>query len=83
VNNVLEVRPNRLNDIVMPIGFEQRPMGLEILMIRLGRIRTLKNREELWQEIDKHEAGDELLDFGRCPVCRENVCAYVIANKST
>ena len=52
----LEVRARRLDDVVVPIRFEHRPVRVEVPLVRDHRIRALQHREEIGQQVDQHGA---------------------------
>jgi hypothetical protein len=68
-DHLIGVRRCRIEDVVVPVAVEDRPVTLEIVVICRGGIGRGEDREELRHEVDEHEVGRP--QFGNRPRRRQ------------
>jgi hypothetical protein len=49
------MRTVRVEDVVVPVGLEERTVSIEVAKIGSNPIRAVQNREEIRNQIDEHQ----------------------------
>ena len=53
-DDVQEVRTCRVDDVVVPVGFEEAAVGGEVALVGGDAVGAVENGEEIRQQIDQH-----------------------------
>jgi hypothetical protein len=66
-NDVGEMGPIAVNDVILPIRLENSTVGLKVALVSGDSVGAIENGEKIGQQVDQHSAGSDLREALRDP----------------